>query len=46
MSLSDAARTIETNGDDVVVYRDTRTLTISVLYKRANGELTLIETDV
>jgi hypothetical protein len=46
MSLSEAARAISASGDGLVVYRDTETAVVSVLYKRADGELTLIETDV
>jgi putative sigma-54 modulation protein len=46
MSLSQATREIEAGGDGLVVYRDADTATVSVLYKRGNGELTLIETDV
>ena len=44
MSVSDAAREIDANGDTIVVFRDTETSTISVLYRR-NGELTLVETE-
>ena len=46
MSLSEATREIEASGDGLVVYRDAETAMVSVLYKRTNGELTLIETDV
>jgi putative sigma-54 modulation protein len=46
MSLSEATRQIEAKADRLVVYRDAQTALVSVLYKRANGELTLIETDV
>lgn len=45
MSLGDAAREIETNGEGVVVFRDAETEAISVLFRRANGELTLVETE-
>jgi ribosome hibernation promoting factor len=45
MSLTDAARLVESNGDGVVVFRDTETAALSVLYRRTNGELTLVETD-
>jgi putative sigma-54 modulation protein len=45
MSIGDAAREIEKNGDDIVVYRDAETETIAVLFRRANGELTLVETE-
>jgi putative sigma-54 modulation protein len=46
MSLSEATRHIEASSDGLVVYRDAETAMVSVLYKRTNGELTLIETDV
>ena len=46
MSIADAAREIEAGGDGVVVFRDLETATVSVLYRRTNGELTLVETEV
>ena len=45
MSVGEAAREIEANGEGVLVFRDTETAAISVLYRRANGELTLVETE-
>jgi putative sigma-54 modulation protein len=45
MSVADAARQVEANGEGVVVFRDTDTQVVSVLYRRANGELTLVETE-
>ena len=45
MSIADAAREIDAIGDDVVVFRDTETAALSVLYRRHNGELTLVETE-
>ena len=45
MSLTDAARQAEANGEGVVVFRDLETQAVSVLYRRANGELTLVETE-
>jgi putative sigma-54 modulation protein len=45
MSVSEAAREIEANGDGVVVFRDAETAAVSVLIRRANGELTLVETE-
>jgi putative sigma-54 modulation protein len=45
MSVGDAAREIEANGEGVVVFRDAETAAISVLFRRANGELTLVETE-
>ena len=43
MSVGDAAREIDANGD-IVIFRDTETAALSVLYRR-NGELTLVETE-
>ena len=45
MSVSDAAREVDAGGDSVVVFRDTETASISVLYRRRNGELTLVQTE-
>jgi len=45
MSVSDAAKEIDVNGDAVVVFRDPATAAINVLYRRPNGELTLVETE-
>ena len=45
MSVADAAREIDAGGDGVVVFRDLLTSTVSVLYRRGNGELTLVETE-
>jgi putative sigma-54 modulation protein len=45
MSIEDAAREIEAGGDGVVVFRGARSQTICVLYRRANGDLTLVETE-
>jgi putative sigma-54 modulation protein len=44
MSVGDAARELEANGAPVV-FRDTDTQSVSVLYRSANGELTLVETE-
>jgi hypothetical protein len=46
MSLADAARAIDGNGDGIVVFLDTETAAINVLYRRQDGELTVIEIDV
>jgi hypothetical protein len=46
MSVADAARTIDGNRDGIVVFLDTDTAAINVLYRRHDGELTLIEIDV
>jgi putative sigma-54 modulation protein len=45
MSVEDAAREVEAGGDGVVVFRNAESQAISVLYKRRNGELTLVETE-
>jgi putative sigma-54 modulation protein len=45
MSVADAARQIEGDGSGIVVFRDLDTASISVLYRRDNGELTLVETE-
>ena len=44
MSVGDAARAIDAKGDSIVIFRDTETSALSVLYRR-NGELTLVETE-
>ena len=45
MSVGDAAREVDQNGEGIVVFRDAETESISVLFRRANGELTLVETE-
>ena len=45
MSIEDAAREVEAGGDGVVVFRNAQSQAISVLYRRPNGELTLVETE-
>jgi putative sigma-54 modulation protein len=45
MSVADAARAIDGNRDGIVVFLDTDTAAINVLYRRHDGELTLIEID-
>jgi putative sigma-54 modulation protein len=45
MSVADAAREVQTAGEGVVVFRDVETASISVLYRRLDGELTLVETE-
>ena len=45
MSVSDAAKEIDVTRDGVVVFRDPMTAAINVLYRRPNGELTLVETE-
>ena len=44
MSVAEAARTIDSRNDDLVVFHDPERAAISVLYRR-NGELTLVETE-
>ena len=44
MSVADATRAIESNGDGLVIFRDVERDSVSVLYRR-NGELTLVETE-
>lgn len=45
MSVGEAAREIDVSRDGVVVFRDPSTAAINVLYRRSNGELTLVETE-
>ena len=45
MSIEDAALEVDAGGDGVVVFRDIASKAISVLYRRRNGELTLVETE-
>jgi len=45
MSVDDAAREIAAGGDGVVALRNADSQAISVLYRRANGELGLVETE-
>jgi putative sigma-54 modulation protein len=44
MSIADAARELDADGDGVVVFRDAQTAALSILYRR-RGELTLVETE-
>ena len=45
MTVADAAREVEAGGDGLVIFRDAETSVVSVLFRRGNGELTLIETE-
>ena len=45
MSVADAAREAQAAKEGVVVFRDVETASISVLYRRLDGELTLVETE-
>ncbi len=44
MTVADAARQIDA-GDGVIIFRDVETSEITVLYRRQNGELTLVATE-
>ena len=46
MTVADAAREVEAAGEGVVVFRDVETSGISVLFRQATGELTLVETEI
>jgi ribosome hibernation promoting factor len=45
MSAADAARQLDAGDVGIVVFRDVETASISVLYRRPNGELALVETE-
>jgi putative sigma-54 modulation protein len=45
MSVADATREVQGNGDGVLVFRDIDRSQVSVLVRRPNGELTLVETE-
>jgi putative sigma-54 modulation protein len=45
MSIEDAAREVEAGGDGVVVFRSDSAQTVCVIYRRANGELALVEAE-
>jgi putative sigma-54 modulation protein len=44
MTVADAAREIDA-GDGLIVFRDVETAAVTVLYRRSNGELTLVATE-
>jgi len=46
MTISDAAKEIDVAREGVVVFRDPATEAINVLYRRPNGELTLVVTEL
>jgi putative sigma-54 modulation protein len=46
MSVAEAVREAEIHVDGVVIFRDAETESISVFYRRATGELALIETEL
>ena len=45
MSLTDAAREVAATAEGLLVFRDAQTASISVLFRRTDGELTLVETE-
>jgi putative sigma-54 modulation protein len=45
MTVEDAALRLESGGDSFVVFRDARTDSVSILHRRKDGNLALIETD-
>jgi putative sigma-54 modulation protein len=45
MSIEEAAREVDAGGDGVVVFRSDNAQTVCVLYRRANGEMALVETE-
>jgi putative sigma-54 modulation protein len=45
MSVADAVREVEARGDGLVVFHDVERGSISVIYRRHDGELSLVETD-
>ncbi|HZP49196.1 MAG TPA: ribosome-associated translation inhibitor RaiA [Vicinamibacterales bacterium] len=45
MTVADAARQIDGHADTIVVFRDAETSAVSVLYRRRDGELTLVATE-
>jgi putative sigma-54 modulation protein len=45
MSAADAARQLDAGDEGIVVFRDAETEAISVLYRRLDGELALVETN-
>ena len=45
MSVEDAVREVDAGGDGVVVFRNAESQAVSVLYRRRNGELALVETE-
>ena len=46
MSVADAARALDGNRDGIVVFLDPESALINVLYRRVNGELTLVEIEL
>jgi putative sigma-54 modulation protein len=46
MSVAEAARAVDAHRDGIVVFLDTETAAINVLYRQQNGELTLVEIEL
>jgi putative sigma-54 modulation protein len=46
MTVSDAAKEMDIAREGIVVFRDPATAAVNVLYRRPNGELALVETEV
>jgi putative sigma-54 modulation protein len=46
MSVADAARALDGAPDGIVVFLDPESALINVLYRRVNGELTLVEIEI
>jgi putative sigma-54 modulation protein len=46
MSVADAARSIDGRREGIVVFRDIETAAVSVLFRRQNGELSLVEIEL
>jgi putative sigma-54 modulation protein len=46
MSLSEAVRAIDGSREDVIVFLDRESAAINVLYRRQNGELSLLEIEI
>ena len=46
MSVADAARKVDSNGEGAVIFRDAETAAISVLFRHISGELMLVEAEL
>ena len=46
LSVADAVRTLDGRQDGIVVFLDPESGLINVLYRRVNGELTLVEIEI
>jgi hypothetical protein len=44
MSVAEAVRELDARPDDLVIFHEPDRTSVSVLYRRRNGELTLVET--